>query len=292
MKTIFNHNGQAHQDEIIADAMLIYKATTENQVVQIRREIPTEKDFENQDYIFVDVGGKHETPRFFDHHQMSTVESAISLVAKYLNLDSMLKEKHWYVRLVMVDQKGPAYYEKAMNLPPKVGELFGSPIIGAVRTEFQAKTVINSNDWIYSLLNSIGEQIFHECETLPEEVKKQITITKYNGTTLVYAPNVSFDAKTDDYIKALKIEDYLSVTKDIRSGGLKLYRTEGLSTLYDFTKLGDNVEESKKLGVLFAHKSGFLATITGEADSPQLMHRIFRLFELSTAKKNEMRVLV
>ena len=64
MTTIATHNGKFHADEIFAIATI--KIATKNLVHWIRTR--NEKSFDEADLI-IDVGGKYDGERFFDHHQ-------------------------------------------------------------------------------------------------------------------------------------------------------------------------------------------------------------------------------
>ena len=133
--TIKIHNSKAHNDEVVAAALLL--AYWDSTAVIVRTNTIHELDYQDPYVAVVDVGRTHDPDLMcFDHHQRGRDEApecAFSLVAKHYGIaEKLSKYEGWFNTWRNIDATGPynaanidgIELDAALNWIPPVSEMF------------------------------------------------------------------------------------------------------------------------------------------------------------------------
>lgn len=163
MKTIITHNGTAHRDEFMAISL----ATVIWPIKEIIRTSNPENYKDNDDTIFIDIGGTHDGNKFFDHHQGNDVPCSFVLVLKKWfeaidatnKFEDYLKYNKWVSILDSHDRFGPSSAAAILEIDVKKYFSMMSPIDLFLIKKFSEKEVITTEDVEFSILKFIGESL-------------------------------------------------------------------------------------------------------------------------------------
>lgn len=145
---IITHAGRAHTDDFLALSLLLTKFS--DAIVHRVSELP-ESLPENS--IIVDIGGRYDSRKFFDHHQDRSLPASVILVLKDIfNIDTTnIPELQW---ISDWDTKGIFATQKAWDV--KLPE-FNIDVIGSMLLdEFSEREVIDPSDPLHAVMRMIG----------------------------------------------------------------------------------------------------------------------------------------
>jgi hypothetical protein len=255
MYKIVAHPGSAHKDDFLSVSVLL---ATLKQAEVFRRE-PTEEDLNDPDTYVVDVGLELSPERHnFDHHQDRSLPCAFHLVMQHLgHHEAAMLMFAWYPHMSMMDVRGP--YRTAEHLGVDSSVLFASssPIDGYIISTFASLESLNSQNPLYDLMKSLGENMIaligrkmERLERLKSETKViEIKHLKAVASDIDNSPKLAMEL----YLRFLDDENIvMSITPSNRGEGWELLRL-GDNTIVDFRVIENNQE------IRFVHGSGFLA---------------------------------
>ena len=255
MYKIVAHPGSAHKDDFLSVSVLL---ATLKQAEVFRRE-PTEEDLNDPDTYVVDVGLELSSERHnFDHHQDPSLPCAFHLVMQHLgHHEAAMLMFAWYPHMSMMDVRGP--YRTAEHLGVDSSVLFASssPIDGYIISTFASLESLNSQNPLYDLMKSLGENMIaligrkmERLERLKSEAKViEIKHLKAVASDIDNSPKLAMEL----YLRLLDDENIvMSITPSNRGEGWELLRL-GDNTIVDFRVIKNNPE------IRFVHGSGFLA---------------------------------
>ena len=255
MYKIVAHPGSAHKDDFLSVSVLL---ATLKQAEVFRRE-PTEEDLNDADTYVVDVGLELSPERHnFDHHQDRSLPCAFHLVMQHLgHHEAAMQMFAWYPHMSMMDVRGP--YRTAEHLGVDSSVLFASssPIDGYIISTFASLESLNSQNPLYDLMKSLGENMIaligrkmERLERLKSEAKViEIKHLKAVACDIDNSPKLAMEL----YLRFLDDENIvMSITPSNRGQGWELLRL-GDNTFVDFRVIENNPE------IRFVHSSGFLA---------------------------------
>lgn len=166
MLKIVTHSGQAHPDDLLACALILYKEAVSPTSALILR-LNECKPQEHPGAFIVDIG-KHYDPDmlWFDHHQFPKThepECAFSLVADHYGLKRNALD--WIERMTLLDSKGPyAWYQQMFGKPAKsmreINRALGPDVLNYFARKAN-KTYENPNAFMEALeeaLDWLGEE--------------------------------------------------------------------------------------------------------------------------------------
>jgi hypothetical protein len=255
MYKIVVHPGSAHKDDFLSVSVLL---ATLKQAEVFRRE-PTKEDLNDPDTYVVDVGLELSPERHnFDHHQDRSLPCAFHLVMQHLgHHEAAMLMFAWYPHMSMMDVRGP--YRTAEHLGVDSSVLFASssPIDGYIISTFACLESLNSQNPLYDLMKSLGENMIaligRKMERL-ERLKSEAKVIKIKHLKAV-ASDIGSSPKLamELYLRFLDDENIvMSITPSNRGEGWELLRL-GDNTIVDFRVIENNPE------IRFVHGSGFLA---------------------------------
>lgn len=279
MKTVITHPGQSHRDEFMAICMLI----AADKVAVIERRDPTQEDLDDPDVIVLDVGQSHD-PEFnnFDHHQFERDHPpvcSITLLLWELGIDPKEARKiwGWLEFSERLDSKGPFATAAHYGMTPDALFATVSPIETTVLRWFEsdghmlARPTPDANGLcldplpLWELMHRIGSEklnYLHEVQERIAFLKEEAKVVEVEGLRVLDATCV---CRKKNPVLGLEIyaeelgDIVATVTQDDRGDGLCLFRRNDDPHI-DFSQ----IEESE--GVLFAHKSGFVAKLHDGVD--------------------------
>jgi hypothetical protein len=246
---IITHSGLAHIDDFLACCVLINKYW----VREITR-VNVIEDLIHPNTIVVDIGGKYDGKRFFDHHQDLNLNCSLVLVLKDLfdyDIDFLMNiPEIKYIDLK--DRYGVKEAEKSLNIQ--------NPIVNLVEYSllrwFSKQIVIMSSREI-ELLREIGKQFLNFIEDFKKEEEKILNSKLYKTKhgTILYNPNITFNITILNKL----IPDLIGV----------IHRSDRDDSLINIVQINSNPYFqpsliTKKLTPVFLHKTGFLAVIKRE----------------------------
>lgn len=251
MNIIITHPGQAHQDELLAIALIMGECHKEE--FEILRRDPTEEELNNPDIWVIDVGMRHEPHlKNFDHHQYKGGVSAFRLVAQCLSIDEVAEGIfNWWKVSSDIDTKGPFAVAKDLGCEPSTVFSLQSGLITGLLQVFQD----NPNSLV-PLLREIGKGLIEQIAQTAFRLSlldEKARVKNFDGVDAIIheikdKPVLALQAWKD----ATAPEAGLSICPDDRGPGWTLYRFNDNPSV-DFSRL-DGQE-----GVSFAHKGGFIA---------------------------------
>lgn len=243
---IVTHGGQAHVDDLLAVAVLLAKFP--KAVVQRVNEINEVED----GMVFVDIGGKFDNEKFFDHHHDQELPASIVLVLQkfYPEIDTNIPELKW---ISDWDTKGPIRTQKEWGV--KLPE-FKDPITEVVLRLFSKVTEIKPGEVLHEMLKMIGEEFIKflkEQSELIEEAKKA-KVFEVKGLKVVQLD------------KNVPIRIVKRVHPDVAVVIQPNQRTKGALTL---TRVDDHPRVDfrrikGRVSAHFVHSNGFMAVVDPE----------------------------
>jgi len=259
MKKVFTHSGMAHLDEVFAIAA-ISVATGEE--VEVTRGFKVE-DESAYDYI-VDIGGKYDGKKFFDHHQGGdevTMKSAFGLVVDSFDALEPLRDTTFVDRVDFQDNHGPERGFEMFIGPVEKDEFFDAyePVEQMMLAAFASgKESFAIEIAKETILHRIGiEKAFEEAE---ENIRKATVVNIEGLNVLLQDFELVSDAKftsVGNRVSEKFARDnciHLIVGKGRDPEQRSLFRT------IDGERRGLNLSILEGR-VPFAHKNGFFAAI-------------------------------
>ncbi len=188
-KTIITHAGLAHLDDFLSCCILLNKFSTINTIQRVN--VVNEQDFTNSSNIIIDIGGKYDSVRFFDHHQNADLYCSLILILKNLfnyNLEFLLSiPEIKYIDLQ--DRFGIKEAQKEFNI--------NNPIINLIEYSllrwFSKQKIITNPE--LDLLKEIGKEFLNFLDDFKKEEQKILNskIYKNKHGTILYNPNTTFN---------------------------------------------------------------------------------------------------
>lgn len=257
------HAGPAHADELIALAILVAKHGLD----RIERRNPTQEELADPKTWVLDVGGVHDPDlRNFDHHGVEGTEGrcAFDLLLDHFQMrDVAMAASPWLNFKSSLDCTGPYATAKEFGMTPEALFATVSPVELQVLQAFQKASVIQSGDFLYRLLEMVGNGLISYWAAFAEQLGKaeQAKIFEVKGFKFCDYRNCG---KLLPAVMSLHMSDIGacgSVVVDDRDEGCEdrvvLYRHAD-NPRVDFRRL-----DATKMH--FVHHGGFLAkTATGD----------------------------
>ena len=247
VKKIVTHSGQAHADELLAVATILTKFPN----AEVHRVSSVPEDIENA--ILVDIGGKFDGKKFFDHHQDSNLPASVILVLKTffpeINADE-IEELQW---ISDWDVMGPFKTQKKWNI--KLPE-FRDPIAEIVLRLFSKANVIKPEDPLHVFLTNLGTEFIEFLREQSKflEIAKNAEVFEVKGLKVV---------KLDEnapirFVKKVHNDVAVVVQPNQRTpGALTLTRVDD-NPRVDFNRIRN------KIPAHFIHNNGFMAVVDPE----------------------------
>uniref|UniRef100_A0A7C2NAN0 MYG1 family protein n=1 Tax=Archaeoglobus fulgidus TaxID=2234 RepID=A0A7C2NAN0_ARCFL len=160
---IYTHSGFAHVDDFLSVAVLLSKFP-EAEVHRVS-ELP---ELSEED-IVVDIGGRHDGERFFDHHHDPNLPASVVLVLKkfFPEIDTEnVEELKW---ISDWDTLGPVKTQQkwGVKLPP-----FEDPVVRSLLNMFSRATVIKPGDAFHSFMVEFGKSFVTLLKENTENIEK------------------------------------------------------------------------------------------------------------------------
>ncbi len=242
---IITHPGSAHFDEFFALCLIL--ASHPNTDFRIERRDPSEDELADPDIWVVDIGGRHEPGlRNFDHHQDLNLGASFVLVAKYLELETLFENIHWWQYKDRLDRFGP--YAMAKEYGASSIEQAHSPFEDWFLLLFEESPIT-----VYHIMKMFGRYIIDEAEKLNEKIKFWAGAQQYRvKDRIVLVGETDESTGSQEFRDSMAEPASVSVRFDSRGPGWTLYRFNDLTEI-NFTRVENHPD------ILFAHKGGFIA---------------------------------
>jgi hypothetical protein len=147
-RRIITHSGSAHRDDFLSVCLLLTKYPE----AVVERRAPVSAGEVGELDIVVDVGGRYEPGRWYDHHQDIELPCSLLLVLKdEFGIERVPPDVEWIDR---ADRWGPNTARKTMGF--KSG---GGVLEKLVLTIFSEATVIDSSHPLHSVMRSFGGEL-------------------------------------------------------------------------------------------------------------------------------------
>lgn len=178
--TIMTHSGAAHTDEFLGCSVAVAYAyrylNTRPSVFRVH-EINA-AGLQDNHVLVLDKGGMLQPEKLnFDHHQDANLDCAFILFMDAIGLKKELYEAYPWARSVNHnDIGGMAGVAKAFGFPADqstysaLGTIFSNPVAGAILNLFSSCDVIRPDDYMYSILLTIGNYILDGCQAITARV--------------------------------------------------------------------------------------------------------------------------
>ncbi|WP_202320352.1 MYG1 family protein [Archaeoglobus neptunius] len=254
---IITHGGFAHSDEFLAVSVILTKFPSA--VVHRVSEVP--EDINNA--IVVDIGGKHDGERFFDHHHSAELPASLILVLRKFfpeididNIDELQWVSDW-------DTMGPFKSQQKWNV--RLPE-FRDPIAEVILRLFSEAKIVKPGDLLHDMLIAIGSKFI-------ELLKEQTEFLKKARHAEVFEVKGLRVARVDDNIPIRFVK---KVHPDVAIVIQPNQRTKGAWTLtrvddhpkVDFNRIRDRVPAH------FVHATGFMAVVDPEHIEEATLHAV------------------
>lgn len=271
VKEIVTHIGPAHRDEFVAVGLLLAGL---NPTLPVYRREPSQKDLDDPCVLVVDVGGSFDLEKGnLDHHQLSREHApvcSITQVLHYLKIDLGLARNvwNWLVPSEQLDSKGPYEVAKAYGMPSEAVFAMQSPVEVAILNLFSKCSAALPGDFVHKAMFEVGESNLMYLENVQRRLarlSKEALFSEIGDVRILNTTSIPGDEQpslgVEMFLKESpsKNETEVVVSRDDRGDGLTLFRRNN-SPKIDFSKL------EGKPGVVFAHKGGFIAKVTADAD--------------------------
>ena len=253
---IITHSGQAHADDFISVAVLLFKFPH----AEVHR-VSKVQEVHNDD-IVVDIGERFDNEQFFDHHQDPNLPSALILVLKrfFPEIDiENIEEVQWIsdrdtLGIIKAQEKWGA------KLLP-----FGDPIAETVLKMFSERDIIKPGDFLHAFMIEFGKVFIKFLREYSENIQKvrKAEVFMIKGLKVV---------KTDVQIRFVK-----KVHPDVAVVVQPNVRIKGAMTLIrvDDHPRVDFRRTINKIPAHFVHNNGFLAVVDPEHVKDALELAIF-----------------
>jgi hypothetical protein len=257
MNYIVTHDGQAHQDELFAVAMLVAKYN-----IPYYRRDPTPDELENPEVCVVDVGGQYDPAKCnFDHHQDKKLPASIIMVAKFLGI----KNLNWMGLVSIQDLNGAQDAADTVGVSLDDYWSIKGPLTSVALFEFSRG---GNQPFSPNLIYSIGQGILSQDRIMKrreDTFDKCVETKMVNDVLLVIIEKTTEKNSTaglSDWVKRrFNTDNYISVSPSQRGG-------------YSIACIGKHNVNCSILegshGVTFIHGSGFLASVTKFEDACRL----------------------
>lgn len=278
---ILTHPGQAHRDEFLACCLFIASPAGSHVTSILRKDVEA-WHLTTSELLVLDQGGSYDQKLHnLDHHQFDRKAAATCSITQVLELipdmDVQLARKiwPWLEFSEYLDSKGPAATACQFRIDPGSMHKLQSPVENYILREFQNRTRIRHTDDLFKLMDSIGTSL------LLHYYKTDLRL-RYLQSELVFHP---MSCEAGDYqvadVRAIRPEDQpllglelhlqehagdcpVTLSLDDRGDGLCLYRRND-DVRIDFSLIEHEPD------VRFAHKNGFIAKLSPEADWKSLL---------------------
>ena len=258
---IITHPGRAHADEFLACSLLLYRYPE----AQVLRREPSQEELDDPQTIVVDQGGINDPSRnLFDHHQDPSLPCAAVLVLEHLtqlSREDLYDILPWLKTMSLGDCGGLGAVGAPYNLDPQgVLALQVNPLGPLVLDLFSQQTEVNRADSVYHvMMYTLGRHVLRLVEDTVrrrEFLEETVEIRYIRGQPVVYLPTAGLENPQFQltwWTRRFCPKAVASVSENPR-GGISLFRVDDHPGV-DFRPL------QGRPGVLFAHNSGFLASV-------------------------------
>lgn len=264
VKRIVVHGGAVHEDELIAISL----ALNYTGLIPIYRIDPSKEDLIDDQTLVLDVGMQYDPKLLnFDHHGdqfKGKRECAYTLLAKFLDIERMLKREPWYWTFASLDNLGPTRTAKELSMPKGALIQLQSPLTSTLKYLIQKKTtdilcsIVEPYD---ELLQDFGENIITKAQRLEQRLKqlrdgktKRVSVNDIVGYRVFTNREDEPTFGLNEFIRELddKKKVAFTITEDDRGAGWTLFRID------DNPKLDFSILKNDK-DIIFAHRGGFVA---------------------------------
>lgn len=182
--TIKIHASKAHNDEVVASALLL--AYWDENAYIVRTNTIEDIDFEDSLVAIVDVGKVHDPAKMaFDHHQRGRDEApecAFSLVAEHFGIAKKLaKYESWFTTWKLIDATGPFNAAKADGIPVEKATAWIPPVSEMFLDWFGEQEVIEPLSDAHEMIRLWGKKLRQKIEAYEAfekaSVEKKIVIS-------------------------------------------------------------------------------------------------------------------
>jgi len=271
-KIIVTHRGHAHRDDFIACSLLLAGCWG----TEIQRRDCTQEDLDDLNTIVVDQGGEYDDSRMnLDHHQMPREAApccSISLVLTFVGMEVEFARDvlPWLEFSERIDSKGPFATAAHYKCDPDALLAAMSPIEGVLLRMFGDAEIVRPTDPLGRIMVEVGLAIVDQLR----EISQRFLLLDEMAVIDVPTPGVVImDVKSITERPTFGLEQFcklqypdvnVTITKDDRGEGYSLFRRND-DPRVDFSRI-----EGRR-GVVFAHKNGFVAKTTADADLRELV---------------------
>ncbi|GIW89692.1 MAG: hypothetical protein KatS3mg109_0124 [Pirellulaceae bacterium] len=283
LTTVVTHPGRAHADEFLACAIIAAKEGR----CQILRRNPTDGDLENPGVFVVDVGRQLDfAKRNLDHHQFPREAEpccALSLVAEYYAIrDELYEVFPWFRKVEVLDSKGPRAAAQMLAEEAGIEQYdvqrlsdgllrFVSPVEQAILDFFGECAEVEPDSLVMDLIRDIGSRILKSIEDFRKAMRRlaDVSPATIGGVRVVDLRSVFRPDEPTFH------ETWLKKTHpDVEVLLLNSQRDQGQTTVLRRDSAVGRIDLSRIEacdGVSFAHKGGFIASVSRDADLEALL---------------------
>jgi len=243
MVKIYTHSGFAHADDFLSVAILLSKFPE----AEVHRVSKLPETLKPED-IIVDIGGRYDGKRFFDHHHDPNLPASIILVLNAFFPEIKITEELQWIS--DWDTLGPAATQKkwGVKLPP-----FGDPVVQTLLDMFSKVTVIKPGDTFHTFMVEFGKafvEMLRENTENIEKARKAETFTVKNLKIVRVNENVPIR-----FIKNAHPDVAIVIQPNPRTpNAVSLIRVDDHPRV-DFNRIRGRIPAQ------FIHPNGFMAVI-------------------------------
>lgn len=145
------HSGRAHGDDFLSACLLVSAVPTLRKIERVPKL--TDEIVNDRKAVVVDIGGRYDCNRFFDHHQNSELPCSLFLVLRDLFGYDLDKLPKWLRILDYQDRFGPEKTEEEW------GVSLGDPVGKLLVDVFSTRTVITPEDPLWGVMAEVGKAL-------------------------------------------------------------------------------------------------------------------------------------
>lgn len=276
---IITHYGKAHRDEFLACCVILFHEYRIGRMGFVERRVISAADLASPDIWVVDSGGIYNPSNLnFDHHNMNDETCALDMVLRHILGDATYETYRavspWLKNTAIQDSSGAKVASERLNIDLNAYMSTRSPIEKFVLERFAETMVIHAESHLALLMRDIGRMIITGAEQvngeLPDMINNTPSPVDHNGVRLWDIRSLTTDDATalaviNQAAHARGVDIMISAAGKVGGGGFGLYRQAWAKDKVDFMLIKDHAL------VKFAHKNGYYAVISPEADDNTIM---------------------
>jgi hypothetical protein len=257
---IITHSGKSHLDDFLSVCLVL---ALDKKITLIERKDPHPNEIYDENTWVLDIG-EELLPEYhvFDHHQKDWEECTLSLLLKELKLwDRAKKVYRWLEFMVLIDAKGIMPAIQRYHIDIQQASLFSSFINDALLMFFSEIEELNSSNYLFTVMRSIGEKFFSHIE-IYERVEKCANnghVEYIYDVPIYIVHDIPLESVTPMMVKRAK-------NQRVGREGIVIYPTNRPKNGYCMIRCDDDSRVNfnritKDDNVVFIHSSGFMCTV-------------------------------